>query len=50
MLFVVNDHTEWYEGIVATYNIWVESMEFSFHQILYCNETMLNDEDLEFID
>ena len=47
ILFVVDDHTEWYEGIVAIYNILSGKYGIFFPSD---KETTLDDDDLEFID
>ena len=50
MLFDVDDHTEWYEGVVATYNIVNGKYGIFVPVDNETIETTLDDEDLEFID
>ena len=51
MLFNVDDHTEeWYEGIIATYNIITGKYGIYFPSDNETVESTLDDEDLEFID
>ena len=51
MLFDVDDHTEWYEGVIATYNIVNGKYGIYFPCDNETIETTLDDdEDLEFVD
>ena len=50
MLFTVEDEDEWYEGIIATYNILSGKYGIYFPTDNETVETSLEDDDLEFID
>ena len=51
MLFTVDDHSdEWYEGIIATYNVLSGKYGVYFPADNETVETTLEDNDLEFID
>lgn len=50
MLFDVDDDTEWYKGVIATYNIVSGKYGIFFPADNETIETTLDDEDLEFID